>query len=63
MNWKLIAYVAAGVTAGFVLSELLVASIHSRLILLTAVVAIVTGALLSMMSRIRTRKNRTTGAR
>ncbi len=63
MNWKLIAYVGAGVTAGFVLSELLVGSIHPRLIVLSAAVAIVAGTLLSLMLRIGARRNRTTGPR
>ena len=62
MNWKLIAYVTAGVTAGTLLAKSLVGSIDPLFVGLTAVGALAGATLLSLMLRVGARKKETTRA-
>lgn len=62
MNWKLIIYVAAGVTAGTVLAKSLVGSVSPLYVALAAAGALVCATLLALMLRIGARKKGTTEA-
>jgi hypothetical protein len=59
MNWKLIVYIVAGVSAGTLLLEFFSGAINPLLIGLSAVVALIGAALLSWMLRIGARKKPT----